>query len=693
MPSLFPDTREEKPLIPKNPQQIRTLSAVLVLLLIVFCIVPAAAAVTDSGTAKNYLIIYIVGADLESEHGEMSALMQDMASSWNPDAGEMLIIYGGSGKIGWDNGITVTNASLLYDDLADHNGNVSEDADVLERIDADISTPGGLQKALAAAETYQYRTNLTDANTYLIFLDHGGGAAGYGKNTVTNTMLSLPDMANGLLGRNYDMIIMHACLMGTVEACSILSDHADYLIAAEQVINANAINYTKLGRVLSEYPAISPREFGEQILEISRNEQVTTYALIESEKVPGVVDALNTFGTALKHALSSANSVPAISDAYHKTQVFGASSGSDTPVTIDLWQFAENIYVNTANGELHSAAGDLMTAVDAAVLTATGNGQYSSAKGIAVTSFPYLYNSTTPGNEVLGEAVSLKNGGWHGFYTTYVAQVVASAEAAQTPDEEGDEEENDDSGITETTAGYLYTVNGSDIVIGERPLEKIYNESDDGIWKMVPTGKYYPCDWDGKWFVLNSGGEDVLISMKYAGTMYENGKLREIYSIEGNLTRVVDGAEDTHASMIMVLLDPAAWNVLRMQVTAVFRDEATGLVSLQLWDTTDLLPGDVFVPDLLVYNEEEDTITTVAGTPFTFGESPLENLWYEEFPAKQLSWLVVESNLIDERVTVSAGGNVSSSGDVVPSAAAVPVPLAGILAGCAAAGVFLLRRE
>ncbi len=673
-------------MIPENQQRIRTASAVLVLLLVAACIFPAAAAGTDSGTAKNYLIIYIVGADLESEHGEMSVLMQNMTSSWNPDAGEMLIIYGGSQKPGWDTGITITNASLLARDLSAHNGNVSEDAAVLERISADISTPDGLRESLAFAETYQHRMNLADANTYLIFLDHGGGASGYGMNTVTGTMLSLPDMADGLSGRTYDMIVMHACLMGTVETLNTLDDHADYLIAAEQIVDCGAVNYTKLGRTLSENPAISPRELGVEIIETARDNHVSTYALIESAKVPGVVDALNTFGAALEDALSSANSIPAVTDAYHETQLFGVSSGADTPVSIDLWQFADIISANTWEGDLHTAAGEVMAAVDAAVIAATDDGQYSSAKGISVTSFPSLYLSTLPGQEVLHESVSLGNDGWYRFYTAYVST------APKTKVTPASDAEEDTSGITETTAGYLYTVNGSDIVIGERPLEKIYNESDDGIWKMVPTGKYYPCDWDGKWFVLNNGGEDVLISMKYTGTIYENGNLRETYSIEGNLTRVVNGVEDTHPSMITVLLDPVTWRVLHMQVFSVLRDEKTGLMSLQLWDTTDLLPGDVFVPDLLVYNESEDTFTTVAGTPFTFDANPLENLWYEEFPEDQLSWLVVESNLIDEEVTASIGGDISSSGDVVPSPTASPVPLAGIFAGLAAAGVFLLRR-
>ena len=677
-------------LFPSN----RITAAVLILLVAAACIAPAAAAGPDSGLAKNYVITYIVGSNLESEHGEMSKLMQDMTSSWDQNAGELLIIYGGSDKPGWDTGITITNATLLRNDLAAHAGNVSADAEILTRIDADMSTPDGMQQALAYAETYQRSVHLADATTYLIFLDHGGGASGYGRNTVTNAKLSLPDMDAGLADRTYDMIVMHACLMGTIEVLAVLDDHAEYLIAAEQIVENSAVNYTELGQALSESPDIPAGDLGEQIIRTSQRDGVTTYALIASEHIPAVTDALNTFGAALKDALVSSNSVPAISDAYHKTQTFGTSSGEDTPVSIDLWQFAGNIYENTADGALHTAAGELMTAVDAAVLYAVDNGQYSSAKGIAVTSLPYLYYSTLPGNEVLSAAVSLDNGGWQSFYTTYVSRVAAAVTTAtETPDADGGEKKEDDSGITETTAGYLYTVTGSDIVIGEKPLEKIYTGSDDGIWKMVPTGKYYPCDWDGKWFVFRNGGEDVLLSMKYAETMREEGELRELYSIEGNLTRMVDGVPDTHASLIQVVLDPADRDVLRMQVSGVLRDEKSGLVSMQLWEDTNLLPGDVFVPDLLVYREEEDTITTVPGTPFTFGENPLENLWYQEFPEEQISWLVVESNLIDEEIQVSAGGNVSSSATAVPTATAAPVPLAGMFAGCAAACALVFRRR
>ena len=105
-------------MIPINPYFLRMTAAVLLLLLAVACVTPVTAADTSGDDAKNYLIIYIIGSNLEAEYGEMSGLMQDMTANWDPNAGEMLIIYGGADKSGWDSGITITNASLLFSDLA-----------------------------------------------------------------------------------------------------------------------------------------------------------------------------------------------------------------------------------------------------------------------------------------------------------------------------------------------------------------------------------------------------------------------------------------------------------------------------------------------------------------------------------------------------------------------------------------------
>ena len=81
---------------------------------------------------------------------------------------------GGSDKPVWDICITITNATILRNDLAAHAGNVSADAEILTRIDADMFTPGGMQQPLAYA------------TTYLIFLDHDERASSYVRNTITN---------------------------------------------------------------------------------------------------------------------------------------------------------------------------------------------------------------------------------------------------------------------------------------------------------------------------------------------------------------------------------------------------------------------------------------------------------------------------------------------------------------------------
>mgnify|MGYP004444192989 CR=1 FL=1 len=52
------------------------------------------------------------------------------------------------------------------------------------------------------------------------------------------------------------MIVMHDCLMGTIEALAILDDHTEYLISAEQIVESSAVKNTELGRTLSESPGM-----------------------------------------------------------------------------------------------------------------------------------------------------------------------------------------------------------------------------------------------------------------------------------------------------------------------------------------------------------------------------------------------------------------------------------------------------
>ena len=176
----------------------------IILILLSTAIVPAAA--DSAGT--HYLVMYIVGSDLESNGNQATGNLADLVNSWDPAMGDVLIIYGGAEKNGWDDGVAITNPTLLREVFAD--GVIGSDQDrggiptryVLKRMPgADVSTPQTMVFSLQYAEHHhQKAARLDNAGTYLIFGNHGEGYNGYGKSEISGRMFSLEELRTGLSG-------------------------------------------------------------------------------------------------------------------------------------------------------------------------------------------------------------------------------------------------------------------------------------------------------------------------------------------------------------------------------------------------------------------------------------------------------------------------------------------------------------
>ena len=232
----------------------RSLLVCAVVLVLVSAAVPAAAA-----AGENYLVMYVVGSDLESGENQATDNLRDLASSWTAEAGDVLIIYGGANKPGWDNGVAVTNIELLRKDLEDNVIGVDENAGgqptqyVLERFaGADISEPQTLANSMAYAEEYRKLNGLANARNYLLFWNHGGGYSGFGLNELTQKMLSLNDLQTGLSAAQvrYDLIAFDACLMASLEVADALSPYSTYLLASEENAPGCGYNYLAFSRTL-----------------------------------------------------------------------------------------------------------------------------------------------------------------------------------------------------------------------------------------------------------------------------------------------------------------------------------------------------------------------------------------------------------------------------------------------------------
>jgi hypothetical protein len=650
-----------------------------------------------SALNENFLVFYMVGSDLESEDHYASDNLKDLADTWDPDMGDVLVIYGGADKTGWDNGLAITNLELLKKDLED--GEVGSDEDsripteyVLTRIsDIDISSPDALSRGLAYADNYSTAKNLTSANRYLIFWNHGGGYEGFGANELFDTWMSVEDLQKGLAASgHYDMIIFDACLMASLEVADALHPYADYLAASEENVPGTGLNYAGIGKALSNDPSMTPEDFGKNIITsfISvQDGEEKTLSLVRLEKTQEVVSSLDTLGWSLSESLDDTDSLAALGEIYTTIQGYGRSDDGSSVTSVDLYEFADLIYENTEEGtDLHASAGDLLTALNNYVVMTKDSGHFSAANGVSIAAPREEFVSEFP------RSITFGRNGWYEYFSTYMNTAGSPAKPdASYRSGRADSRTivvNDPTKMTMVFADYLYLEDGNYIIIGQTPLEESYVSSSEGLWRSVPTGEYDDPDWDGAWFVLADDGKSagVLVTMKYAYSYVEKGTVSNVYLIYGNMTRHINGQEIMLLSVITAVVDMTAMKTTDMFVESMSDD---GWYSrTNLWGDTDILAGDVFTPLLEIYNEKEESVSTVySAAGFAFGGEPEAELVITSLNADNCYWVVELDDFLDDDAFYLEEQDFPENGT-----AKSPILLVGMLSGLGIAFLMSKRR-
>ncbi|MDV0441809.1 hypothetical protein [Methanorbis furvi] len=248
---------------------------------------------------------------------------------------------------------------------------------------------------------------------------------------------------------------------------------------------------------------------------------------------------------------------------------------------------------------------------------------------------------------------------------------------------------NDTTGTTKVLANYLYLDEaGQYVVIGEVPLKEKTRPVNNSVWTTVPTGLYEEPDWDGSWYVFqNADGTLVPATLTFKNPAVIDNRPHVIYTIEGNLTRVVNTTPVTYPSIITIVIDDDANSVSDIYVTEK-SDEIWGSRS-NAWGNTTILSGDVFVPNLEIYDPESDEISVIASSQkIVFGESPRESLIYTELNPDNCYWMVELDDFIDDDAFYLEGPGMTSSS---PTQAQTPLCIAGVFAGLLLAGVICRR--
>lgn len=203
------------------------------------------------------ILAYIVGSDLESGSGFAS---DDIAEMLEADLGGSLnLVLQTGGTNEWENDWMTGKATQRFQ--------VTDD-DVIHLAtleDALMSQPDTLANFLRWGVT-----NYPAQRYILLFWSHGEGTInGFGVDEVNNgKTLSLGEMSRAFdwADAHFELVAFDACLMSTLTNAYMLRDHADYLLASEELMSLSGFRYEKWLTALAETPDMSVEELSQHIM-------------------------------------------------------------------------------------------------------------------------------------------------------------------------------------------------------------------------------------------------------------------------------------------------------------------------------------------------------------------------------------------------------------------------------------------
>ena len=333
--------------------------------------------IKGSGKDTVTVLVYMCGADLESQNGMATSDLKEMVNAKLNQNVNLLVYTGGARK--WKNNVISANANQIYKiengslkRLVENDGNAS------------MTSPATLTSFI------QYGSRNYPANRMvLIFWDHGGGSVsgyGYDERYGQGQTMTLAGINEALknAGVKFDFIGFDTCLMATVENGLMLSQYSDYMIASEETEPGTGWYYTNWLNQLSSDTGMSTVKLGKTIVddfvEVSNRQcrgQATTLSVVDLAELSATVPAeLKRFSIDTNELIQN-NQYKKVSGARSKTREFAQSSRIDQ---IDLIHFARNM--ETEEGTR------LANALEGAIKYNRTGGGISNAYGLSIY-FPY----------------------------------------------------------------------------------------------------------------------------------------------------------------------------------------------------------------------------------------------------------------------------------------------------------------
>ena len=347
-----------------------------------------------NGIGKKLLAIYMVGSDLESGNGAGTSDLNELITGYNAltyeDKGkiDVVVAFGGANKSGWK-GVKFAGLAQIIQDSADGvYGNESSYHYISQ------GAHMGDESSIKLFLEYLKEGYLNYGQKFLVFWDHGSAYAGFGNDENFNfDSLSLMEIDNALTSSafgKFDLIGFDACLMGSIEVARFIKNHADYMIASEELEPGHGWNWSA---VLWQY--VVQDSIIDSAMEIVDNfvqnvheyeSDGKTLSLLDLEKFDNLVTQVDAFTIAFSANMSLDKEY---SDAiiYASTNVrdFGKESKEDQRTSVDLKHVAQVIKSKISVQETQPILDNLIAAVDDFVIYAREDGTRPNSNGVSIS--------------------------------------------------------------------------------------------------------------------------------------------------------------------------------------------------------------------------------------------------------------------------------------------------------------------
>lgn len=334
--------------------------------------------------AKEVMLVYMVGSNLESQNGMATLDIYEMITSgFNENNLKVILCTGGA-------------SSWYIEDIA------ADACSLYEVTGKGLLPIGSLEnRNMAQPETLteflNYGYNNYEADYYgLVLWNHGGGAVlGFGADeNYDYDSLSLNDIDTAMAeskihedGKKFEWVGFDACLMGMIEVADMMADYSGYLIASEEIEAGSGWDYSFL-KELSDGEHFDGNKSGKCIIDAYENFfrsnrlYILDYTLscMDLEKVDMVVDKLRNFVKAAGEELTN-ESYSQIAKKRDESKAFGKITETSFYDTVDLGDLANKMSVYYSD-----ETEDLQAALKEFIVYEKSNVPY--ANGVAIY-FPY----------------------------------------------------------------------------------------------------------------------------------------------------------------------------------------------------------------------------------------------------------------------------------------------------------------